>query len=80
MSLRWIGLFILTTVLAVKAQNNQIVLTFDALESFFKENSPQWKIIEQSIDLEEQARQIDMQWTNPDLAFQFENVSKNETH
>lgn len=80
MSLRWITLFVLTAVLALRAQNSQISLTFNELEPFIKENSPQWKFVEQNIDLEEQAGQIDMQWTNPDLAFQFENVSKNETH
>jgi hypothetical protein len=79
-SLRWISLFVLVAVLVLRAQNSQIGLTFEELEAFLKENSPQWKLFEQNISLEKESIQIDMQWTNPQFAFQFEDVSDNGTH
>jgi len=52
----------------------QTNLSFENLELFVQTNSPQIKLIEKKYQLDDSERRIDLQWTNPDFNFEYENV------
>ncbi|MFC2083704.1 TolC family protein [Bacteroidota bacterium] len=58
--------------LSLNAQ--EIDLTFNELESFLTNNSPQVKILENDYELNAIEKQIGLQWSNPEFNFELEDI------
>jgi outer membrane protein TolC len=74
-SLRRIMLLSIAVSLSGIAQDKHVVIKFAELETFLKENSPKAQLLQQDLQLYEQDQKIDLQWSNPEVSLEVENVS-----
>jgi outer membrane protein TolC len=73
--LRWFILITLCGQMVAVSQEQRHALKFSELESFLKINSPQALLLQQDLQRTERDRDIDLQWSNPEIGFEMENVS-----
>jgi len=74
---KWFILWLLCILFNAYAQDSNITITFTELEAYLMQNSPQVKIIEQDFKLIKSNKNIDLQWSNPELGYGFEKIDGN---
>ncbi|MCK5074931.1 MAG: TolC family protein [Calditrichia bacterium] len=74
MSNKWFIIWIFSIFLFGYAQESKVSISFNELETFIMQNSPQIKMIKQEFKLKETEKRLDLQWSNPELGYSFEEI------
>jgi outer membrane protein TolC len=66
--------------MTVLSQEQRLTIGLSELESFLKVNSPQAKLFQQDLQQIKKDSEIDLQWSNPEIDVEIENLSDGTDH
>ena len=78
MSVKWITVISLLFIIPVTAQDKNLTLSFNELEEYLKQNSPAWLQSRRELILQQKTGDIDLQWSNMDINFEYEKLTFND--